>query len=245
MFIAIAMRIFIICGYGLVKDVGADENYRTYLHSVFNQIYSLCANEPATIIPCGGPTVGDGIFEGTEAVMVGSYLQAMMDRATTKQQTRDWNVVLEDRSLSSLENLVFAKQLIDTRHLSGPITIFCEATRVHRNEKTAEIVFGGETRIAGIDFDVSQNRYLDPAIIHNKESTALAEALWTLENPERLARHHKFFEQKLAFFRERQAAGIRHVDVCTEWMTKGPALMKELMPEHPMFRKVTTEIAPK
>lgn len=173
-------------------------------------------------------------YEGTEAAAIGRYLEEMMRRPELREQTAAWKIVLEDQSLSTLENLLFAKRLLpDPR---GPVTIFCEATRRQRVQETAKRVFGGEVHVEPIDFDVSKNRYRDAVLLRKNEEDATREMLWTLESEERLAQHHELFVVKFIFFRERQAQGVSHVDVVQEWFEKMPILIKELMPEHPLFQ---------
>lgn len=231
------MPIYLICGYGIPKDINTDIHYRTYLHLVFNKIYTQSANQPCTIIPSGGPTEMEPPYLETESGVIGKYLKLMMQRLELKEQTSGWNLLLEDRSLSSLENLVFAKQLIDKNGLVGEVTIFCEQTRERRVAEMAKQLFQKDVHVEPIDFDVSKNRYLDPAVIKTKEEEALQEALWTLEKEERLEQHHQLFERKFTFFRERAAQGMSHVDIVEEWFRYSKEIMKELMPEHPFFKK--------
>ncbi len=231
------MKIFLICGYGIPKDIHEDQNYLTYLNSVFNKIYQNSVGEAAAIIPCGGSTSCEPPYLGTEAEAITEYFSELKNREYVKERMSAWQIYPETESLSSLENLLFAKKIIEEKSLTGFITIFCEFTRLKRIKKTAEKIFVGfDFVVEAIDFDFSKNRYRDPVIIKEKEDLAEQEALWTLEDPERIVKHHELFEKKFAFFRERQAQGIAHVDVVKEWFEKGPVIMKELMPEHPLFK---------
>lgn len=231
------MNIFIICGYGLPKDIRDDQNYLTYLNVAFNRMYELAARQAATVIPCGGPTNCSPPFDGTEAQFISGYLKELMDREATREQTKDWEVALEDRSLSSLENLVFAKDIIQERGISGPLTIFCEKTREPRLRLFADKIFqGAPVEIFAIDFDISKNRYLDPETIKRKEDLAAQEGLWTLEDPERLRKHHELFEAKFAFLRQRQTEGLSHADAVKEWFENERRIVREIMPDHPFLK---------
>ncbi|HBP00443.1 MAG: hypothetical protein UU48_C0011G0009 [Candidatus Uhrbacteria bacterium GW2011_GWF2_41_16] len=232
------MTTYIICGYGIPKDIDNDENYHTYLNIVFNHIYSKSVIDEVVIIPCGGPTAMESPYEETEAAVIAYYLQKIMKRPELKHSTEKCKFYLEQKSLSTLENLVFAKQIFDEQKLNGMIVIFCEETRRERVRKVTDIIFGSEAIVQSIDFDVSKNRYLDAKIIDQKESIALQESLWTLESKERLEQHHEFFKRKFSFFRERQNQGIPHVDVIEEWYVRMPQLMKELMPDHPLLKQM-------
>ncbi len=229
-----SMSIYIICGYGIPKSIELDRNYSAYLTIVFNTVYAESAGRPAALIPCGGPTSCMPPFEGTEAGAIADHLRERIDRAGLAESSKDWRTFPEETSLSTLENLLFAKKVVAANHLEGEVVVFCEKTREARLQKTAERVFQDHpVRIAAIDFDTSKNRYLDPALIAKKEQEALEESLWTLERPERMQKHHELFEKKFEFLRERQRQGVSHVDAVTEWYTRGSELLRELMPDHP------------
>lgn len=227
------MRTYIICGYGIPKNIESDENYRTYLNVAFNHIFAESAEQDAVIIPCGGATSLEPPFKGTEAEMMGSYIEQMMRRDFLLEQTAQWTIRLEDRSISSLENLVFARQMIDG---AEGVTVFCDVTRRDRNAKIASRIFNGDVTIDGIDFDVSKNRYIDSETLRKKEGVATAEALWTLEDQERLQRHHDFFERKLGFLREKIASGVSPIDAVNAWLTNAPDIARQLMPDHSLYQ---------
>jgi len=229
------MNIFIICGYGIPKDIASDQNYSTYLNIVFNRMYERSANQKAVVMSCGGPTKCDLPYDGTEAEVISDYLVSLMQRPETVGQTKEWGVMLEDESLSTLENLLFAKKLLDDQGVVGEITIFCEKTRQARVEAFADAVFDQKVFVDVVDFDISKNRYLDPDVINTKEALALKEGLWTLEESERLEKHHEFFQKKLAFLRRRQTEGLSHVDAVKEWFENQESVMRELMPDHPLL----------
>ncbi|PIR47399.1 hypothetical protein COV06_02980 [Candidatus Uhrbacteria bacterium CG10_big_fil_rev_8_21_14_0_10_50_16] len=233
------MNTYLICGYGIPESIATDGNYTTYLHTVFNTIFSQSATRAATIIPTGGPSSCTPPYKGTEAEVIGTYLQSLINRPGVQDKTTLWNVVLEDKSLSSLENLVFSKALIEKNDLAGPITIFCEHTRVDRIQQFAQAIFQAQTvTVEGIDFDISDNRYLDPEILQRKEEAAIIEGLWTLANPERLARHHEFFQKKFAYLRQREREGLTHTEAVTEWYKNEKKIIQRIMPDHPLLKQL-------
>lgn len=232
------MHIFIVCGYGIPVDIEKDANYPMYLRLIFNRVYQQARGAEVSIIPCGGPTNCNPPYEGTEAHMIGAYLKSLMERKDVVASTASWNILEEDQSLSTLENLVFAKRVIDQHSLSGDITIFCEFTRTQRVRVFADSIFEGRSiRIEGIDFDISKNRYLDPEVLEKKEALGLKEGLWTLQESVRLERHHEFFEKKFEFLRRRQAEGLSHVEAVEEWFKNEKDLMRQLMPDHPLIQE--------
>lgn len=231
------MYIYILCGYGLPKDISTDANYQTYLHIAFNHVFSHSANQPAAIIPCGGPTSCEPGHDGTEAEKMADYLQQMMQRDELIGPTQQWQIILENTSLSSLENQLFARDVMQRNNIAGPITVFCDATRAKRiGIITKKIHAPNPVTIVPIDFDVSLNRYANLEAIAEKEAFGIKENLWTLEDPERIKHHHQLFEEKFAFLRKRQSEGLSHVDAVAEWFTKSEKRLKELMPDHPLIQ---------
>ncbi len=232
------MTTFIICGYGIPKDIRHDQNYTVYLHTIFNRIYELAAGQEASIIPCGGPTNCEPPYQGTEAQMISDYLNELSKREATKAQTSRWKIYAEEKSLSTLENLLFAKEIMQKEGLTGSIVIFCEKTRESTLAVLATHIFSErEVSVSAIDFDTSKNRYLDPSILQEKEMRATKEGLWTLQSPDRLQKHHELFQKKIAFLRQRQTEGLSHVDAVKEWFENEKSIMQQLMPDHPFLKE--------
>ena len=210
-----------------------------YLRLAFNQIYQRARDDDAAIIPCGGPTNCSPPYEGTEARTISTYLKTLMDREAVAGVTKKWRILEEDQSLSSLENLVFAANIIKQHNLSGHVTIFCEFSRGNKLQTFAPHIFKDRSiNVVSIDFDISKNRYLDPEVIQRKEALGIKEGLWTLEDSERLKRHHEFFQRKFDFLRKRQSEGLSHVDAVEEWFKYEKDFMSQLMPDHPLLQEM-------
>src|SRR3989344_2073787 len=190
------MNIFLILGYGIPEDIKQDKNYITYLHIAFNKMYEISAETEAVIIPCGGPTNCSPPYEGTEAEEMERFITDLMGQSGIQEKTSAWKIIQENKSLSTLENFVFAKHIIDEQNLQGDILVFCEKTRENRIRAFAEKVFHQRNwTIEAVDFDTSKNRYLNQKTIDIKEELAMKEGLWVLEDPERMKVHHQFFEK--------------------------------------------------
>lgn len=232
------MNIFLIFGYGIPEDIKQDKNYVTYLYVAFNKIYEIAAEKDAVIIPCGGPTNCTPPYRGTEAQEIEQFITDHIDQAGLNQITTTWKIIQENTSLSTLENFVFARNIIDVQGLVGDIVIFCEKTREDRIKALAEQVFPQRNwTVEAIDFDTSKNRYLNIQAIKKKEEVATKEGLWTLQDPERMKVHHAFFQKKFDFLRQRQAEGISHEDAVKEWIESEDSFLQEIMPDHPQLRK--------
>ncbi|MDA0208303.1 MAG: YdcF family protein [bacterium] len=231
------MKAFIICGYGIPENVSRDVNYTTYLHLIFNSIFEQVAQQEAVIIPCGGPTKCDPPFVGTEAEAITDYLTELAKRNEVSEHAKKWIFISETESLSTLENLLFAKKMLDDIASVEKITIFCEKTREKRVQAFADKIFDKSVSVSAIDFDISKNRYLDSDTLNTKEDLAMKEGLWTLQELERLEKHHEFFEKKFEFLRRRQSEGLSHVDAVKEWFENQQDVIRELMPDHPFLQE--------
>ncbi|MBP9827997.1 hypothetical protein KBC55_02470 [Patescibacteria group bacterium] len=233
------MDIFIVCGYGIPENMETDTNYLVYLRTVFNKLYSKVNLKPAAIISCGGPTSMKAPYTNTEAAVITQALVKQTQREELQSATKLWKFYEEGTSLSTLENLLNAKKIIEDQQLSGNITIFCEATREHRITETAKKIFQRSINVEPIDFDTSINRYLNPERIKEKEEIGLQESLWTLEDANRLALHHELFEKKFIFFRNEKEKGLSETEIVKRWYEKMDDIIKEAMPDHPLFKNKT------
>lgn len=222
------MKTFLICGCGIPEDIRKDQNYLTYLHIVFNRIYAQAKNQPALIIPCGGPTSCTPPYTGTEAEHIAEYLQELMNRDVMNGAASAWKIVPEDKSLSSLENLIFAKKIVEENGGDNAV-LFCDATRKERNQESSDHIFGkGAVHVEGIDFDISKNRYLPDDLIEKKEKIEREHTLWALQSEENMQKHHEFFEEKFKRLRAWESEGMSHVDAVTRWYKEGLELYEQM-----------------
>lgn len=196
-------QVFLINGYGVPKSILKDENYLLYLKLAFNRIFTQAAGQSALIILSGGPTDMWPPYRRTEAAEMGKLFRQLMMRPMVRPQTKRWKVMLENRSLSTLENILFVKKKLPRRLRPLAITIFGEVTRKKRMEILARRVFAGagDICVAALDFDQSPARYQDLDLINKKEILQIKHDLLALKSPTALRHHHQFFVDKLAFFR--------------------------------------------
>lgn len=101
-----------------------------------NTIYSSKAKQPI-IIACGGKTDLIAPYKRTEAgEIIRFFKNFIQERPHLKTITSTWRFIPEDRSLSTLENLLHSKKIIlDNSIKETKIIIFCEQTRKHRVQK--------------------------------------------------------------------------------------------------------------
>jgi hypothetical protein len=219
---------FLILGYGVPKDIRDDLNYSIYLRSAFNAIYSVCirSGEPARIVLCGGKTDMIRPYRRTEADEMAKIIRELANQNAVRAETKRWKMIPERRSLSTLDNLLFAREILRRGgSVSAPVTIFCEATRTARIRSLARSI-SPSARVIPIDFDQSPNRFLDPAFIAKKERKALIFDRWALSSPMNLKKHRSLFKEKITMLRK--AGPAHHADAVREWWEKEMEIVDEI-----------------
>ncbi|MBU0597357.1 hypothetical protein KJ641_01340 [Patescibacteria group bacterium] len=217
-------NIFLIFGYGIPKNIIKDENYNFYLKIVFNQIYGLVnknAIDNPVIICSGGKTDMYKPYKRTEGTEMIKLLKNIAKRPFLKKTTKDWLFVPEKTSLSTLENFLNCRATLKKKAIQkANLFIFCEKTREKRIKRLAKETLDKNYnfQVLPIDFDISENRYLDPKFLTKKEKLVLKHDLWALESPENLKKYHKLFEEKLEFLRK--AGPNAHTKAVKTWWEK-------------------------
>lgn len=176
---------------------------------VFNKIFDIVTkNKIATsfIIFCGGETDMIRPYKRNEAdEMIKFFTEFIRKKTFLNSITKNWLLIAENKSLSTLENLLNSKKILDKKKIKkAKIFVFCEQTREKRIKVLTEKIFDKNYnfQITPIDFDVSANRYLSQDFIAKKEKIELEHALWALENPENLKKHHEVFREKIEYLRK-------------------------------------------
>jgi len=201
--------IFLILGYGVPKDIIKDENYNIYLKTAFNAIFSVSAKEKTNpiIIFCGGKTDCFAPYKRNEADEMIRLFQKLMQRRHVKDLVKDWKLISEKTSISTLENLLDAKKMIDKKNIkSESVHIISEVMRKKRIETLAKKIFSQKITLISIDFSQSPTRFLDPHFVQKKEDQALAHDMEALKNENLRSEHHKVYVEKLEIFRKVKSA---------------------------------------
>lgn len=215
-------NIFLVFGYGVPKNILKDENYNFYLKMVFNKIYSITEKNKIVkpiIITCGGETDLLKPYKRTEAdEMIKLFSIFIKERQFLKSITKSWLFIPENKSLSTLENLLNSNQIIKKQKVKkANFFIFCEQTREKRIKVLAKKILDKNYNflVVPIDFDVSTNRYLPTEYLAKKESAELEHSLWALQSPKNLKKHHKIFEEKFEYLRK--AGHKANINAVKEW----------------------------
>lgn len=218
-------KVFLIFGYGVPKDILKDEIYNFYLKMVFNKIYDIVITnqiDKPMIITCGGPTDMTKPYKRTEADEMIRFLKSFIkSRSYLKTITKDWIFIPENKSLSTLENLLHSNEMIQERNIKkANVFIFCEQTRERRIKIIANKILNKNFKLCviPIDFDTTENRYLSQEYLEKKESAELKHSLWALQSSKNLKKHHKIFEEKFEYFRK--FGNKRHVNAVKKWWDK-------------------------
>ncbi len=212
----------LINGYGVPMDIFKDDHYRHYLNTIFNTIYeaSVRHNLEPVIIFSGGKTDMFKPYRRTEANEMAKYFKALARRPCVIKTTKSWKYELESKSLSSLENILFARELLKKKYpkiKSGRLVF--ESTRSRRIRTVAKRIFAhfSDLNFMPIEFDVSINRY-DLDLVDAKEAYGLKLDLWGLKNANNLKLHHDLFTAKIRDLR--QAGPEHHQEAIHKWWQK-------------------------
>jgi hypothetical protein len=214
-------NIFLIFGYGIPKDILKDKNYNFYLNTVFNKIYSIVEKNTAKqyIIFCGGKTDMFKPYKRSEAdEMIRLFSALIKQRPFLKEITKNWLLLSENGSLSTLENLLNSKKIIAKRNIkTANLCIFCEQTREKRINILAKKLFAKiyKPQVIPIDFDVSPSRYLPSDFLAKKEKAELEHSRWALRSPQNLKKHHQIFTEKIEHFRKAETKA--DIDALKKW----------------------------
>lgn len=216
-------NIFFILGYGIPQEILKDENYNFYLKMCFNKIYTATIKnkfDNPSILFHGGNTDCYKPFTRNESDEMIKFFKEFTKRPDLKTITKNWNYIPERKSLSTMENLLFAQKILNKNKIKeGTITIFCEYTRQKRIKILSKKILSPTftLKIVPIDFDVSLARYFDKSLIQSKENQGLKMDLWALESTKNYKQYHKLFEEKISFLRKYGTKNNAHQKALKEW----------------------------
>ncbi len=211
-------NIFIVPGYGIPKDILKDEPYRRYLGLVFNCVYQICLdkkeNKPV-IIFCGGKTDVFKPYKRTEAAEMKKLFFWFAQRDFVKKYTKGWQYKLENSSLSTLENILFANKIIEKIKVDKNIFIFVEKTRENKIKVLTEKIVKNKTQIISLDFDLSINRYREIEFLIKRESYDLGLSLKILADEKLYKIFRKILLERIEYLRK--AGSKKHREAVHVW----------------------------
>jgi hypothetical protein len=196
--------IYIIPGYGIPKNIKIDDHYRHYLGAAFNKIFDLSKNQSLLCIFTGGRTDMIKPYRRNEASEMKNFFDDLSKRPAVIKATRPWKLITETSALSTLENILFSKKILDRKNVTeGKLVVFCEYSRAKKINTFVKKIFGStwKMKIIPIDFDISQNRY-QSELIAKRETYDIKIGIWALENPKNLRICRTFLKDKLSYLRK-------------------------------------------
>lgn len=209
---------FIVCGYGIPADILNDQNYDIYLRTVFNTVFDSCSKTGSwnpLIVFSGGKSDMRKPYRRTEAQEMIKLFRTLMQRPAVKAKVRSWTLIAEMKSLSTLDNFLYVKELLKRRSTElSQLSVFCEKTRTARVKAIARKIFN-KVVVLLIDFDQSANRYLDPALLQRISREGAKFDLWALKSEANLKKHRDIFKEKFVYLRK--AGPDVHVEAVRTW----------------------------
>jgi hypothetical protein len=195
----------LVCGYGIPEDIMTDKNYFSYLTQVFNFLFDRFADTEGSVFLSGGPTDCFPPFKRTEARETKRWLVEKIKSAEKEiGQKIPWKIILDNKALSTLENLVNFKPFA-----KGRVIIFAEKTRTDRIKKLAKIIFKNQAKCVFFDFDGSFARYHKEAI-RIREKNALIVHLAAVRDRGKIKDIRQAVQRKLSLMRKHGAEeGLR------------------------------------
>ncbi|MCH7640891.1 hypothetical protein IID22_01660 [Patescibacteria group bacterium] len=217
-------KIFLICGYEIPEDMTKDFEYKVYMNLAFNKIYDYAVRDQSqsiVIIFSGGNTDSFPPYKRNEASEMIKLFKSLMGRSFVKDLTEKWQMVVEKRALSTLENLLFAKEIIAVRKVRDyKLHIICSLLREGVIERLGQEVFGKSVnwQVNPLDFQNSPKRYVDPKTRITVEKEGIEFALWALKSPENMGKFRSAYKEKLELTRRNK--DISYEDKVKWWGRK-------------------------
>lgn len=200
--------VFIIPGYGVPKDITNDMQYNMYLRFVFNYIFDTVRKndlKKPVVICSGGKTDTYKPYKRSEGGEMAKIVRSYTKKPYLKEQTNDWEIVIESDALATLDNLLFSLRVLKRKKITqAHVYIFCEATRVKKIKVLSQKVFGSAYKrtVIPVDFDISPNRYLDQSFIDEKEKADIKYSLWALKNDKNYTEFRALFKDRIEYLRK-------------------------------------------
>lgn len=189
------MKIFIVPGYHLPKSIESDEVYIKYFSYVCEEINKLCKDrDKITVLLSGGNIDMDKPFNR----ILSQEMKKPFD-VVAKKFNINCTTLTEEKSLSSIENLIYSKNIIDKINGDKEIYIFSDLQRSERTKITTDIIFN-KYELLTIDLGSKEEKQ-NQEIVNKKENLAIKLSLWALKNNENLEEFKNVYIDKFKLLR--------------------------------------------
>lgn len=189
------MKVFIVPGYHLPKDLSQDEVYKKYFNFVCLEIKKTCdSKDKILVILSGGNIDMDEPFDRVLSIEMKMPFLDVAGKHDIKCE-----VLTEVKSLSSIENLIYSKEIVDNIEEENDIFVFSDLQRSNRTKLTADKIFS-KFHLLTIDLSSDEEKN-NQEIVNKKEALALNFSLWALESLKNLEEFKKIYIDKFKLLR--------------------------------------------
>ncbi len=189
--------IYLVPGFGTPKDIFIDPTYRIYFNEIF-KVLTTDTSPGKILVLSGGNSDCFPPYNRIEAQEMHKYFLSL-----TRSRALVARVFLETQSISTVENQVYTKQLLDDQKINyDQIVIFCEKSRRERVGSIAQAIFGKKVQI--IDFAIDQNHYTaeELVLINQKEDMITQASLEAIGDSDKFQKLHQAYLDKYTAMRQ-------------------------------------------
>ncbi len=205
------MNVYIVPGYHLPKDINNDQTYMKYFDYVCIEIKKISNDEKVLIVLSGGNIDMDEPFDK----ILSKEMMKLFEKYKTKYNL-NCLIKTEEKSLSSLENLLYSRDIIDEFNDKNEIYIFSDTQRLSRMKVLADNVFDNP-KMLGIDLSQSEEKQ-NADTVNKKEELATKFSLWALRSEKNFEKFRNIYSEKYAYLRTIPPENRKSAEI--EWWKK-------------------------
>ena len=139
------MKVFIVPGYHMPRDFFIDEAYNKYFNFVCREIKKISAADKVIIVLSGGNIDMDEPYNRILSKEMKGPFSVIADGYNL-----NYSIFTEEKSLSSIENLIYSKDIINSIDGEKEIYIFSDLQRADRTKLTSDIIVFGAPILLGL-----------------------------------------------------------------------------------------------
>ncbi|KKQ37070.1 MAG: hypothetical protein US53_C0029G0019 [Candidatus Woesebacteria bacterium GW2011_GWA1_37_7] len=188
------MKAFIIPGYHLPNNIENDEKYIKYFDFACSEIVKVSNSEKVVVILSGGNIDMDKPFDRILSKVMLTLFEKYIDK-----YNMNCLVKTEEKSLSSLENLIYSKDILNEFKDNFEIYVFSDKQRIERSKILADKVFDNPIML-GVDISHELERQ-NTEVVNKKEELATKFSLWALKSKENLDKFKNVYNEKYTYLR--------------------------------------------
>ena len=200
------MKVFIVPGYHMPRDFFIDEAYNKYFNFVCREIKKISAADKVIIVLSGGNIDMDEPYNRILSKEMKGPFSVIADGYNL-----NYSIFTEEKSLSSIENLIYSKDIINSIDGEKEIYIFSDLQRADRTKLTSDIIFY-KYKLLTIDLSSNEEKQ-NQVIVKKKEKLAIDFSLWALKNKENLEEFKNVYVDKFKLLRSVSSENRKEVEI--------------------------------